>query len=517
MKEEDAKPLSRRRFLQGAASAAALMGRARSAPPVGAKSQPLGLEGDMLSPPAPSARKFIGIQVGAVSFVDEGVDKVLDIFQDKAGINALMLAVFTYGRGIAGRQVPGQPLPDHGAQEYDTKTFHGGCYSAVHPQYYKGTVFKDFRAPDLGEFDLLASVVPKAKVRGMRSYCWFEDVYNPRFLPNFEKVAEVDLYGRSTGQACLNNPELREFLGSLVEDWLKSYEVDGIMWGSERQGPLNNAIGSHHGGFAGHGTIACFCEHCLRKGRERGLSPERAREGFTEFDKFVRAAWAGERPSDGTFVTFWRLLLEYPEILAWEKLWTDSQHDIYGLIYRTAKNVNQRVQVGWHIWHNNSFSPFFRAEQDYWKLRKTSDFLKVVMYNNCAGPRMAEYLRNIHSTIWRDAKPEEALALHYRVLGYGEEASFDRLSTSGLSRDYVARETKRAVAGVRGEIAIYPGIDVAIPTASNEKKTEPSDVKAAVKAALTSGGSGVILSRKYSEMRLAHLAAAGEALKELEA
>ncbi len=513
MSEQNQKAPSRRTFLQSAAAASvtALLGGASVAPPMSAEAPAYPRR--EVAPP--STEKFIGVQAGAVSFVDEGVEKVLDIFQEKARINALLLAVFTYGRGIAGRQIPGQPFPDHGAQEYDTKTFHGGCYSAVHPEYYKGAAFTDFRAPDLGDFDLLASVVPKAKARGIRSYCWFEDVYNPRLLPNFEKVAETDLYGRRTGHACLNNPELRDFLCSLVEDWLKSYEVDGIMWGSERQGPLNNAIGSHHGGFSGRGTITCFCGHCLRKGRERGISTERAREGFMELDKFVRAAWAGERPSDGYFVTFWRLLLEYPEILAWEKFWSDSQHEVYSLIYGTAKSINNRVQVGWHIWHNNSFSPFFRAEQDYWKLRQTSDFLKVVMYNNCAGPRVAEYLRNIHSTIWRDAKPEEALTLHYRVLGYGEEATFDQLPTRGFSGDYVARETKRAVAGVRGEIPIYSGIDVEIPTGSNEKKTQPSDVKAAVKAALTARASGVILSRKYSEMKLAHLAAAGEALKEL--
>ncbi len=52
--------------------------------------------------------KTIGIQVGAVSFVDEGVERVLDVFQQRASINTLFLAVFTYGRGIAGRQVPGQ-------------------------------------------------------------------------------------------------------------------------------------------------------------------------------------------------------------------------------------------------------------------------------------------------------------------------------------------------------------------------------------------------------------------------
>src|SRR5258707_15402144 len=84
---------------------------------------------------------------GAVSFVDEGVDKVLDEFVNDAAINTLFVATFTYGRGIAGRQVPGQPLPDHGKREYDTESFHGGSYTKIHPQYYRNTVLKDFRAP----------------------------------------------------------------------------------------------------------------------------------------------------------------------------------------------------------------------------------------------------------------------------------------------------------------------------------------------------------------------------------
>ena len=58
--------------------------------------------------------KMIGIQVGAVSFVDEGTEKVLDVLQERACVNTLFLAVFTYGRGIAGRQIPGQPGAGHG-------------------------------------------------------------------------------------------------------------------------------------------------------------------------------------------------------------------------------------------------------------------------------------------------------------------------------------------------------------------------------------------------------------------
>src|SRR5438045_1222632 len=88
-----------------------------------------------------AAGHMIGIQVGAVSFLDEGVAPVLDRFQHDAGINTLFIATFTYGRGIAGRQVPGQPLPDHGKQEYDTN-FHGGNFARTHEQYYSRTALK---------------------------------------------------------------------------------------------------------------------------------------------------------------------------------------------------------------------------------------------------------------------------------------------------------------------------------------------------------------------------------------
>ena len=100
------------------------------------------------------APKMVGIQVGAISFVDEGTEKVLDVLQERACVNTLFLAVFTYGRGIAGRQIPGQPLPDHGKQEYDLN-FHGGNFATPHLQYYKNTVLKVTRAPDHGDPVLL--------------------------------------------------------------------------------------------------------------------------------------------------------------------------------------------------------------------------------------------------------------------------------------------------------------------------------------------------------------------------
>jgi hypothetical protein len=460
--------------------------------------------------------KLVGIQIGAVSFTDEGAEQILDVVQEQAGVNALMLATFTYGRGIAGRQIPGQPLPDHGARQYDTGTFHGGDYAEVHAEYYRDSIFKDFRAPDVGKFDVLGDVLPKAKARGIKSYCWFEDVYNPRYLANFEQeAAEVDIEGRPTDTACLNNPHVRNFLASLTEDWIKSYDIDGIMWCSERQGPLDNAIGTDEDISVGHAHLTCFCPYCREKGRDLGISVDRAREGLRKLQRWVHTVRRGSRPADGYFVTFWRLLVDYPEILAWEKLWTDSQREVYSFLYGEVKSIRPDLPVGWHIWHNNSFSPFYRAEQDYKKLVGISDFLKVVMYNNCGGPRLAHYIRNAHSTVFGDLPPEQVLEFHYDVLGYKDEAKLDALPQAGLSARYVEEETRRALTDVQGKMNVYPGIDVDIPTASGEKKTTEEDVREAVTAALSAGAQGVILSRKYSEMWLSHLAGAGEALKDL--
>src|SRR4051812_501501 len=129
------------------------------------------------------------------------------------------------------------------------------------------------------------------------------------------------------------------------------------MWGSERQGAFSNALGASHGG-AGRDPerVTCFCPHCEAKAKQRGINPERAREGYRALAAFVRSSRAGKHPIDGHYVTLWRLMLRYPELLAWEMLWTDSLRETYAAIHAKVKEVKPSVGVGWHIWHNNSFN-----------------------------------------------------------------------------------------------------------------------------------------------------------------
>ena len=457
---------------------------------------------------------MIGMQIGSVSFLDEGAEKVLDILQERAAVNTLFLAVFTYGRGIAGRQVPGQPLPDHGKQEYDLK-FHGGNFATPHPEFYKNTVLKETRAPDHGNYDVLQAVLPEAKKRGLKTICWLEDVFRPD-IPNIEKAQEVDLHGRNATTLCFNNPNYRNFLTGLVEDYATSYDIDGLMWGSERQGALGNALGAMHGGQRSDpGRVTCFCTFCQQRARANGINVDRAHQGFLALEKFVQNGRAGKRPVDGDYVTFWRILLNYPEIAAWEMLWTQSLRDTYKAIYQTVKSAKPSVSIGWHIWHNNSFNPIYRAEQDLQVLSEYSDYLKMVIYHNCGGERMASYIDSVGQTIYGDTPKQLLLDFEYSVMNY-KERGFEEIAFTGLSSDYVYRETKRAMDGAAGtKTQIWPGIDIDIPTAANHSKCTPQGTQDAVTAAFKAGAQGVILSRKYSEMKLDNLSGAGAAIREL--
>jgi hypothetical protein len=185
--------------------------------------------------PIQSTPPMIGIQIGAVSFVDEGTDRVLDALREMASINTLFVATFTYGRGIAGRQLPNQPLPDHGKQEYDTATFRGGNYATPHPQYYRNTSIKPEHAPDHGAYDVLGDVLPRAHSRNLKVIAWFEDVFAAD-VPGFEQAREVMVDGQRSTFSCTRNPDTRNFWLGLVEDY-----VCGTMGSTTRIAMSTNA------------------------------------------------------------------------------------------------------------------------------------------------------------------------------------------------------------------------------------------------------------------------------------
>ncbi len=464
------------------------------------------------------APKVIGIQIGTESFMDEGIDHVLDTLQEKGAVNTLYVSTFTYDRGIHGR--PSRDWPDHGTAESDSFRYHGGNYATPHPEFYKNTRIKGnlLKAPDFGDLDILEKVIPAARRRRMRVFASVQDGFDyPEDVTIFKDFYEENIAGQKSGAMCFYSPDVREFWKATCVDLCTSYDIDGILLFNERGGPFLNALGASHNQSIQSSRVTCFCEHHRKAAQAYGIDIERVKEGYRKLDAFVQASLSGNRPTDGYYVEFERLMFAYPEIYAWNQLFDKGKSQILADAYEAVKSVNKNQQVGFHIEHVNSFNPFYRATRPYDEMAKIADFLKVVVYNNCGGERYASFIRNAASIVFRDIPAEEAMRFNNYLLGYSEnEASMNDLATAGLSPDYVYQETIRALKGVQGyRCDILPGIDINIPTGRNSRKQSPEDAYAATLAALKAGAQGVILSRKYSEMMVANVAGAGRAVREV--
>lgn len=112
-------------------------------------------------------------------------------------------------------------------------------------------------------------------------------------------------------------------------------------------------------------------------------------------------------------------------------LWNDSFHEVRSALHGTAKSIAPQKPFSFHMVRNITFRPFYSAVDDYSKVADYSDFLKIACYNNA-----------------------------------GDQGC----------------RTSSAITGTDGNVQIYPGIDIDVPTGKGEKHTTPEDVIAATRA-----------------------------------
>jgi hypothetical protein len=508
--------LSRRDFVRTASLAATAVGLGLT-PETGQAQAAAGAE--------PAAKPLIGFQAEVPYLLEYGIDRFLDDVQTRANVNA----VFLHANLFAPSQAPGRR----------------GEFATAHPEVYRDVGMEPGPLGQ-GDYDLpgaMDKIRQACRSRGVKIFSWVAEDNRPQpKIKGMERLYEVDLHGRRTtghpGGPCLNNPYFRNLLMAQVEDHVRNYDVDGFQRGSERQGPLGNALGAwHHGSASDPGRTSCFCEYCLAKGRKQGIDTDRVKQGFRALDPYVRAGRAGQRPPDGYYVEFWRLLLRYPELLAWETFWSDSMRETQRDVYAKVKSI-KNIPVGFHIWHNASFHPMFRAEQDYAPYLEYADFLKPVIYDNPAAERMAAYIYSVNQNFLGDLSKEQALQFVYSVLGYSGEKSYDDIIAGSeesfdsqlaklpinqtprpqkgqfalFSSEYVLRETRRAVVATAGSrTTVWGGLGIDV----GPKNSTPESVRGAVQAMFQAGATGIIICTAHAAMRPENLSSVGATLREL--
>ena len=454
------------------------------------------------------SKTFVGIQIGAISFVDEGVDEVLDILQAKAGVNALMISALSWSIGNAGRAAFG--FPDHGVAEADN--LRGGAFFEPDPRYYRKTFLKQFAAPDeLYEgFDTLADVIPAARKRGINVYTYYCETSSSAirsiWQPGFQHFLDRDHRGRMATRPSLLNPDYKTFWHSVFADWLNNHDLRGIMWGIERQSPLMDI-------FRGD-TSTGFDDYYVAEARARGIDAERTIAGYCAIEDLLQQVRAGEKPKDGVFVLLLRQLLRYPEVLLWEKMWLESHHAFYRELSGLLKFFDPSYEFGIGIWQViNTYNPYLRAQYDQADYAPYADWFKPVLYHTPAGARFADFAASWHAGVLADSSPDGAYDALATVLGLDDFiAPREEGAMAGFKPAYVKEWTARLIEETGKPV--YPGIGLGVGHHGESKAITPSEIRDGVHAGFDGGAAGLMISRNYSEAELCNLEAVGDALRE---
>lgn len=475
----------------------------------------------MSASPVPVAPKdsLVGIQISPISFIDEGVEPCLDTLKDRVGINTLMIGTISWLGLKVGRRISHEleGWPDHGVPK--PYTMQGGSYLNVRPEYYSGTHIKDFASkdPELAGKDILDLVTPAARERGLKIIPEFME---PLFkyaghgsagavlIPNMPQCLEVDVLGRVAGEPCTSNPDYRRWWQGIVEEHCKNYDIDGIMWCNERNSPLDRMMQGQAPG--------CFCEHCRREARDRGIDVERVRIAFRNIWPYFREARAGGRFVDGSFIEFLRVLLANPEVLLWERFWLERSKDLDRELYGIVKWCNPKLSFGLNVWNRNHFNPIRKAQWGWEEQTAWCDWVKPITYQHQAGEVFAKEMGFFAKTLFSDMKATDFVPAMMAVLGL-DEAPIDKVIAAGMDPDtYVYGQCADAVRGVAGKAKVYMGIGVDAPRVLAEQAVcTPDIVYRSVMATYRAGGEGVVFSPNYTGMNLANLDGAAAALREL--
>jgi hypothetical protein len=269
--------------------------------------------------PAPGPAALVGIQIAGHSLLDEGIDRCLDLVQSTARANALFLYSHSH---YAAHNRPPSVYADHGVPIRDERKrkitrvwlrHHDARFAATSLRYLPPGPDEEY-----GDRDLFAELAPVCRARGLKLFARILEPGAAELrgrVRHAERAMSVDLDGKPSAQPCRNNPEWLEFWDATVDDTVRSYPLDGYQWGAERVGPLSDLLWRGAKPF-------CFCAHCEARARREGIDPTRARRGFERLHALV-GGWhgGGALPPEGAFTHVLRVLMQFPEVLAWDYQW----------------------------------------------------------------------------------------------------------------------------------------------------------------------------------------------------
>ncbi|RMG54604.1 MAG: hypothetical protein D6722_28830 [Bacteroidetes bacterium] len=452
----------------------------------------------------PLDQLFVGTMIIPSALYAKGVAATLDEMQALAGINTVMPFTHTH----VGRQYRADYRPFEDADGHPLTDI----YVRTHEAYYPDPRWAD-RGPATryADRDVIDELVEAGASRGIQVYGRILEPYViTGVIPGFEVFAEEDALGAPGDHVCFNHPGYIAYWEAVIEDLVRSHpQMAGFKFGQERGGPLQNALEGK--------VVTCFCPHCLRKARQQGLDAEEARQGFLALKQFSDQVRAGEAPPNGRFMTFFRTLSDYPELLAWERFWMQNREDQRRRMYAQIKRIRPSVQVGWHIDHSMGWALGMQAFWPYEQMGPYSDWLSIALYFDSFGRRSkGHYDRLYKDLLFGDADPALSYPMYLSILGLdpAQEPAYvaHAAEDTEFSDEYVYREVRRAVTTVAGKAKVYGRLGFDMP--KYDCDIQPEQVYQATTRMFEARVDGVFCGREWDELQPKNAEAFGKAVRD---
>ncbi len=429
-------------------------------------------------------KMFVGVQVDKAAFADRSFDEMFDEMQENAPINS---AIYFF-------------------RDNDVK---------LGKDHHAGTEFRCDEAPlDNRGRDTVDQMQESASSHDIDLYMGGGEVYWGNCLEKFPQACQIDYLGVRRRNSCVNIPDWRIFQMSLHAEIFKQHPyLSGFLFMHERHSPFLPIFGP--GSWIGEFNPGCFCPHCRKLGEERGIDADKAREGFKALVDLYRNK-PGDVLRDGAMVALWRIICEYPEVMAWEKLQWDSYHNYRIDIAKAIRSVRPDASIGYHFQHNGLFGNLpWRAGDIPENAKDFADWVKPSIYPGCSGARYYGLLKKANETWLMDMDMQTA---HETLSGWfnrspenGQEM-LDNPSReqSAFTPQWAEKETRRITEGV-APLPNHAGLGIGIP--GGEKADTPELISACAEACFKGGAKGIMISRHYSEVRPELLKAAGDVIR----
>ena len=454
--------MNRRSFLKNATAAAAVTASLPAIESIAATSA---------AQPAPN-NPMIGIQVGAVSFVDEGVEPVLDEFQQCDAVNTLSSPPSPTAAASQAARFPASRCPIT-ASRTTIPTLSTAAVTRRPSAILQGTVLK-ISAHPTSATTTSRGRPPSARKRGMKTICWFEDVWSAG-VPNVRRPRS----GISTAERRPPSASTTLTTQLAARHWSRTTPAATRSTAScgdpsvRAHSPTRSAAIMEDVPATQQGHLLLLLR--AQSNSARGINAARARDGFQALADFVGAArkegvrgWllrhalASHAPLPRTARLGDALDRQPPRNLRRHLRQSEIGQSRRFRSAGTSGTTTPSVPSTAPSRISPTIAPVLRLPQDrdVPQLRRRAH-----------GAASSD---NVGQTMYGDVPSRSCSISTTASSTTSTKSTLAALPQSGLSADYVYRETKRARAGLDGtKTLLWPGIDIDIPTAATTASPRP--------------------------------------------